>query len=61
MFGKVLTFSREKSEPKSCQTYSKGVFDMTLFHLRAPLLQNSAWSSSAPEFRLFLKTGSSGG
>ncbi|XP_035818071.1 uncharacterized protein [Zea mays] len=38
-----------------------GVFGMALLHPRAALLQNSGWSSSAPEFRLFLITGGSGG
>jgi hypothetical protein len=40
--------------------YIKGVFGMALLHLRAALLQNSGWSSSATEFRLFLITGGSG-
>jgi hypothetical protein len=42
-------------------TASKGVFVMALLHPRAALLLNSGRSSSAPEFRLFLITGGSGG
>jgi hypothetical protein len=34
---------------------------MALLHPRVALLQNSAWSSPAPEFRLFLITDVSDG